>query len=254
MEKKRGKPASRLPITPENVRLSDKPPAPGRTLSSQPMASVHRSTASTRNALPPVSLTAGRNQPLARQNLYVETPHNKHSSQSHALIRQPTPLKPNSSSTCDATSGDDGCEDSIICKQCRRCKCRQCAAPRALPKGWCGDNEVSAQCIVDYCTCMKLVRCCFDVMNITDREHDGPVSDRACACCSQPQCCKRWTCMGLMSLCLPCLCCYPPLKCCLMACTACYNGVTHKGCRCDQRRSNEPGSKRLIEHENSSST
>ena len=257
---KSARPTTRVPIVRENVLLFSKPPPPP--------AHVHAAV----HAIPPsgsvpqqrtglISLTDPR-PPQSNRNVYVETPTPIKASSSHNAVisTQPTALKrPTSTSHVDATPP---CEESIICPRCDRCRCRACTAKRELPKYWCGTSrttEVSAQCVVEWCTCLKAVKCCFDILNIHDREHENPLSDRPCACCGQPHCCKRWTCMAMMSVCLPCLCLYPFLKCGLMMCTCCYNCATRKGCACSQRNPNprsgyEPGRKGLIDYENSSST
>ena len=242
MEERVKKPSSRVPIIRENVRLDSKPPPP---------AHVHRippSTSTRSQSTGLVTLMTPRSQ--AKQNLYVEAPV-KTSSGSGSVVIDSQPVSLKRQTACHV---EQECEDSIICQRCKRCRCSGCRAKRELPKHWCGTTEVSAQCVVEWCTCLKAVKCCFDVLNIHDHEHENPLSDRPCACFDQPHCCKRWTCMGLMSICLPCLCFYPFLKCGLMTCTACYNCATRKGCTCSERSTNEPGSKRLIEHENSSST
>lgn len=146
------------------------------------------------------------------------------------------------------------CQDSVICSQCGKCRCQACTQPRELPRYWLCDNkcECSVQKMVDVCSCLCCVRAyfyhCF-------KDADGDecsVSDDPCACCEQPHCCKRWTCLGIMSLCLPCLCLYWPLRCGLDCCTSIYNKCSHRGCHC--RRDRLPGSKRLLIDSESSST
>ena len=148
--------------------------------------------------------------------------------------------------------------DSIICSQCGECKCDSCTQPRELPSRWIcnGKCHCSATTIVEYCTCLCCVKavfyhCCKDY----EQDLDVVSADAPCACCSRPHCCKRWTCMALMSLCLPCLCCYWPLRCGVKMCTACYNRCSGRGCRCrkDLKKPVHQSSKRLLIESESSS-
>lgn len=126
-------------------------------------------------------------------------------------------------------------DDSIICKKCHKCRCGACTDPQELPSKWlCGNTcHVSGQCCIETASCYCCVQAVFYHCGGKD-EQDADYDCLAdpCACCSQPNCVKRWTCMALMALCLPCLCCYWPMKGCLKCCTMCYNKCRKKGCRC----------------------
>lgn len=142
--------------------------------------------------------------------------------------------------------------DSIICRRCGKCKCHQCTQHRELPHRWICGNKVrcGAMDMVEYCTCVcgvkALVYHC-----MYDGESDSGGDDDPCGCCEQAHCCKRWTLMGLLSVCFPCLCCYWPLRCGVAACTACYNRCTRRGCHCRKDKSQNM-SRLLIDSESSS--
>lgn len=175
-----------------------------------------------------------------------------------AVTSQPTTFKKEKAR--EAASGasesgggpDDGHADSIICRECRRCKCEACRTPRPLPSKWiCNDKfPCSAPALVDYCSCLCCVKGLFYHLT-KDYEMDSDVScaDKPCSCAPR-KCCARWTCLGLLSLALPCLCFYWPLRGCVRLCELGYSGVTGKGCRCHRRTeksSKAPPEKRLLD-------
>jgi hypothetical protein len=135
--------------------------------------------------------------------------------------------------------------DSIICSQCGKCRCGACTSPRQLPSKWlCGDKvNVSPETCVDYVTCVCLVKGVFYHCSKDDQDAEFECVTDPCACCNRPNCCTRWTCILAMSLCLPCMCLYPPAKCGLMACTGLYNKCRKKGCTCNNKSSNQGGKK-----------
>lgn len=150
--------------------------------------------------------------------------------------------------------------NSIICRNCGKCKCKSCVdGPKKLPSYWCGSNDVKYECSATNCveavTCLKLVKCCF-YHCYKDSEQDLDISsaDKPCACCTGPHCCKRWTSMLMCSLCVPCLCLYPPLMCCLKGATCIYNRCARKGCQCRNRHARQDVQTKglLIESESSS--
>ena len=172
---------------------------------------------------------------------------------------QPTIKKDGGSSgSTNSTTADEqhveACTDSIICPQCNKCRCDSCTQPRPLPSRWLCDNKFECsfprgvECISCVC-CVRAVfyYCCWD----SEGEEGGSVSDDPCACCERPHCCKRWTCLGAFTLCLPCLCLYWPLRGLQAMCTSCYNRCQQRGCTC--RRNHLPGSSRLLIDSESSS-
>ncbi|KAK3099617.1 hypothetical protein FSP39_007086 [Pinctada imbricata] len=134
-------------------------------------------------------------------------------------------------------------DDEIICSKCGKCKCGSCTEPQALPSKWlCGDScQVSPEAAIETCTCFCCVKGLFYHWGKDEQEGDSLCYMDPCACLGKPHCCKRWTCMGCMALCLPCLCCYWPARGALKACTLCYNKCRKKGCQC--AKSNKPSKK-----------
>ncbi|CAL1528027.1 unnamed protein product [Lymnaea stagnalis] len=124
--------------------------------------------------------------------------------------------------------------DGILCEQCGKCRCAACTEPRSLPSHWCCRNmcEVSPDNMLDVCTCFCCVKCVFYHCGA---EEDNECYENPCGCCSTPHCCQRWTVMGMMALCLPCLWTYWPAKACLAASTSCYSHCRRKGCQCNDK-------------------
>lgn len=119
----------------------------------------------------------------------------------------------------------------FICEGCGRCKCQECCAPRRLPSCWaCGQRCLcSAESAVEYSTCLCCVKGLFYHCSAQDDEDN--CADRPCSC-APAHACARWGTMGLLALCLPCLCCYPPARLCLALCQRTHDRVTRPGCRC----------------------
>nr|XP_006633010.1 PREDICTED: protein sprouty homolog 3 [Lepisosteus oculatus] len=118
----------------------------------------------------------------------------------------------------------------FICELCGRCKCEECGAPRGLPSCWaCGQRCVcSPESVVEHATCLCCVKGLFYHCSADDEDN---CADRPCSC-QQAHACARWGAMGLLSLCLPCLCCYPPARACLALCQRGYDHAKRPGCRC----------------------
>ncbi|MBN3322959.1 UCP5 protein, partial [Atractosteus spatula] len=118
----------------------------------------------------------------------------------------------------------------FICELCGRCKCEECGAPRGLPSCWaCGQRCVcSPESVVEHATCLCCVKGLFYHCSADDEDN---CADRPCSC-RQAHACARWGAMGLLSLCLPCLCCYPPARACLALCQRGYDRAKRPGCRC----------------------
>lgn len=140
----------------------------------------------------------------------------------------------------------DDKDDSIICSKCGLCRCGACTSPRELPSKWlCGDKiNVSPETAVEYATCVCCVKGVFYHCSKDDQDAEFECVSDPCACCNRPDCCKRWTCILAMSLCLPCMCLYPPAKCGLMACTGLYNKCRKKGCTCSNNKSSNQSGKK----------
>ncbi|KAK6173779.1 hypothetical protein SNE40_017179 [Patella caerulea] len=147
------------------------------------------------------------------------------------ISNQPTSVSPPLKK--DNGDNDDGHAESIICKNCGLCRCAACTEPRELPSRWCcGDKcELSAEKALEYSTCFCLVKGAFYHCGAGGQD-DNSCYENPCACCSGSHCIQRWTCITMMSVCFPCLCCYWPVRECMKAFTACYNKCRKKGCQC----------------------
>lgn len=119
----------------------------------------------------------------------------------------------------------------FICERCGRCKCHECCAPRRLPSCWaCGQRCLcSAESVVEYGTCLCCVKGLFYHCSAQDDEDN--CADQPCSC-TPGHACARWGTMGLLALCLPCLCCYPPARLCLALCQRAHDRASRPGCRC----------------------
>ena len=172
----------------------------------------------------------------------------------HGGIEKPEPGpvggsgKPSPSRAAVGPGGDpatERCKEGVICSRCGKCRCANCTQRKELPRRWIGQCECSVQQAVNCCTCLCCVQACF--YHCLARQDgaggDDEISDDPCACCERPRCCLRWTIMGLLLPCLPCLCLHCPLQCTIDACTACYNACTvHNGCQCGNEASSSGGS------------
>uniref|UniRef100_A0A8C5LUM4 Protein sprouty homolog 1 n=1 Tax=Leptobrachium leishanense TaxID=445787 RepID=A0A8C5LUM4_9ANUR len=125
----------------------------------------------------------------------------------------------------------DSTQHRFICEQCGKCKCTECTAPRTLPSCLACNRQClcSAESLVEYGTCMCLVKAAF--YHCSNNDEGDLCADNPCSC-TQSHCCSRYFCMGIISLFLPCLLCYPPAKGCLKLCRGCYDRVKRPGCRC----------------------
>ena len=167
-------------------------------------------------------------------NEYVDSPHTQKKIQSGSEKMKPQELK-------KVSSEDEQCDDSVYCKICGKCRCKACTQPKLSSK-----KQHMAKRAVDVASCMCCVKACFYHCN--DEEESGE-SDEPCACTSQPHCCSRWTTMAVLSIFLPCLCLYWPLKGCVTLCQKCYRRCSVRGCRC--RRDGDNTQEYLMEESSS---
>uniref|UniRef100_A0A182PNW6 Protein sprouty n=1 Tax=Anopheles epiroticus TaxID=199890 RepID=A0A182PNW6_9DIPT len=137
---------------------------------------------------------------------------------------------------------------SITCPRCRRCRCEECQKPRPLPSHWLCDKSClcSAETIIDYASCL----CCVKALYYhCSKEHeferevmgpDGTIETETVSCADDPCSCvphkrtTRWGCLGALSMVLPCLWCYWPMRGCVAVCARCYAKHSRHGCRCTQ--------------------
>ncbi|XP_069683031.1 protein sprouty [Periplaneta americana] len=139
--------------------------------------------------------------------------------------------------TSGTTSGD--CfRGSIICPECGRCRCESCRQPRPLPSRWLCNNACfcSAETSLDYASCLCCVKGLF--YHCSKDYEDGATgscADDPCSC-GPHRLLARWGCLAALSLALPCLWCYWPLRGCVGLCEKCYARYSSQGCRCEPRR------------------
>ncbi|XP_069319787.1 protein sprouty homolog 3 [Eulemur rufifrons] len=121
-------------------------------------------------------------------------------------------------------------EHLFICEECGRCKCFSCTAARPLPSCWLCNQRClcSAESLLDYGTCLCCVKGLFYHCSTDDEDN---CADEPCSC-GPSSCFVRWAAMSLISLFLPCLCCYLPTRGCLHLCQKGYDSLQRPGCRC----------------------
>lgn len=162
-------------------------------------------------------------------------PRNNTRINTQSVIVQPTVTTFKKEKYTDVAERLEDHGDSIICRQCGKCKCESCKSSKQLPSRWiCNDKCLcSVQNVVDYCTCLCCVKGLFYHW-AKDYDMDGAsCADNPCSCGPQHRY-ARWACMGVMSILLPCLCLYWPLNGCVKLCGVSYAKVTNRGCSCTQ--------------------
>lgn len=135
------------------------------------------------------------------------------------------------------TSASDQ-SNSIRCPQCARCLCEKCKQPRQLPSKWFCDNNClcSAETIIDYASCLCCVKALFYHCS---KDHELDCESETIRCAEDPCSCvpykrtSRWGCLSVLSILLPCLCCYWPMRGCVSLCAKCYAKYSRRGCRCN---------------------
>lgn len=128
--------------------------------------------------------------------------------------------------------------NSIVCPQCNRCRCEKCQGPRKLPETWICDEHVlcSAETIIDYVSCLCCVKGLFYHCS---KDHELDCESETIRCAEDPCSCvpykrtSRWGCLSVLSILLPCLWCYWPMRGCVSLCAKCYATHTRHGCRCN---------------------
>lgn len=126
---------------------------------------------------------------------------------------------------------------SIMCAACKRCKCEECRRPRQLPSRWICDNTClcSAETIIDYTSCLCCVKALFYHCS---KDHEIECEGDSISCADDPCSClphkrtQRWAWLSALSLALPCLWFYWPMRGCVAICAKCYARHSRHGCRC----------------------
>ena len=178
------------------------------------------------------SEVVGKRPLLASQQLSVIQP-------SSSTLKKRTDLGP--SSDFDSVNSPVTTE-SIICRDCGRCRCKACREPRRLPEHYLCHKKClcSTETVVDTVSGMCLVKALFYHCGKDYAAEADSVFENPCSC-SGDFAAARWGCMAAMSLVMPCLLCYLPMKACSKACEAVYAKMTTIGCRCDVKMSDGSG-------------
>ena len=158
--------------------------------------------------------------------------------QPRARSPEPAVVQRDKDSHFDTNDADaphcEGGGDPAACECCGRCRCTRCASPRALPTCWLCEKRClcSASAALEYATCLCCVQALFYHCSQTDVGDSGDSwADNPCSC-RRAHCALRWGCLGLLSLAMPCLLCYPPGRAALNLCQTVYDRATRPGCRC----------------------
>ncbi|XP_055701282.1 protein sprouty [Phlebotomus papatasi] len=142
--------------------------------------------------------------------------------------------------------------NSITCPQCNRCRCEECQRPRQLPSRWVCDKTClcSAETVIDYASCLCCVKALYYHCS-KDHEMDNGEGD-SISCADDPCSClphrrpTRWGCLAALSLVLPCLWCYWPMRGCVAACAKCYARHARHGCRCPRGKAHSSAISSLV--------
>ncbi|KAM7043369.1 protein sprouty homolog 3 [Acridotheres tristis] len=150
----------------------------------------------------------------------------------HSLVRtQPRPGEPKAEECAGKGAARAAQHGHVVrCEACGRCRCPRCTAARSLPSCWLCNQRClcSAESLLDYGTCLCCVKGLFYHCSTDDED---TCADDPCSC-GPGSCCARWAAMSVLSLLLPCLCCYFPTLGCLKLCQRGYDGLKRPGCRC----------------------
>lgn len=136
--------------------------------------------------------------------------------------------KKKSSKTSRSSSA---CRESIICQRCGRCRCLECAR-----------HTTSHPAVVEVCSCASCVRRVVEFrrrqrLQYSDDDDDDIATTADLCSCSPPRsdCRRRWALLVVLSVFLPCLCLYWPLRCVAAACSRCAGRRQVRGCHCVER-------------------
>lgn len=110
------------------------------------------------------------------------------------------------------------------CPQCGNCTKppKRETQSRSRSPAHCWTCNQRCLCNVDTCVETATCVCCVKGLfyHCLSHEDEDSYADEPCSCQSDKKC-LRWTLMGMLSLCLPCLCCYPVARGCIKLCRAC---------------------------------
>lgn len=143
--------------------------------------------------------------------------------------------------------GDASLANPILCPRCGVCRCEQCQSPRPLPQTWVCNKTClcSAESIIDYASCLCCAKALFyHCARDNDMDCDDgtgtPCVDNPCSCGPYKRT-QRWGWLGALSIVLPCLWCYWPMRGCIKLCEKCYSRFAGRRCRCQGNGSSAGG-------------
>ncbi|XP_077975903.1 uncharacterized protein LOC144431945 [Styela clava] len=120
------------------------------------------------------------------------------------------------------------------CPQCGNCNKQSKRETRARCRSSAHCWTCNQRCLCNVDTCVETATCVCCVKGLfyhcLSHEDEDSYADEPCSCQSDKRC-LRWTLMGMLSLCLPCLCCYPIARGCVKICRTC-SGCVKSGCQC----------------------
>lgn len=217
------------------------PPSSRAVIHQRPVRTMNLSSPTTTpptRPVPPVTLTVPRPENERSANEYVETPFRPVAPPPPAPPRParlelppiPVTKQPAASFTKDPPP-ECATRPSIMCPDCGRCRCESCQQPRPLPQKWVCNNSylISADSVIDYTSCLCCVKGLF--YHCSESDGDQSCADAPCGCNPDKRV-ARWSCLTALSLVLPCLWLYWPLRGCKRVVEACYARHSRTGCRC----------------------
>lgn len=119
---------------------------------------------------------------------------------------------------CPYDGSTPNLKDGLSIKE--RLMCKYCVEPYSEEwnhKGACANAPDCFRTCIETISGIKCAECML-YHCMKDSEGDSP---QPCQCSKEPGCTRRWLGLALLSLLVPCLWCYPPLKACHWICVSC---------------------------------
>ncbi|XP_062129549.1 protein sprouty [Drosophila sulfurigaster albostrigata] len=228
-----------------NKFASQAPPAPPRNGLSFAAAATTAAAAATATATTQPITQAITKQPSNNSNSNSSKEHMhaleellQQQQQQHQQQHQQLPGSGGQLGASIVLGGDPSLLNPIVCPRCGHCRCEQCQSPRPLPQTWVCNKTClcSAESIIDYASCLCCAKALFyHCARDNDMDCDDgtgtPCVDNPCSCGPYKRT-QRWGWLGALSIVLPCLWCYWPMRGCIKLCEKCYARFAGRGCRC----------------------
>lgn len=138
------------------------------------------------------------------------------------------------STRCRVKSGDI----NYTCPRCGKCRHSDRLDPDPRPDEsyashcWLCNRRCLCLCNVDSCVEKASCLCCVRGLfyHCSNYEDNDMLADKPCSCQSD-KCCMRWTLLGALSICFPCLLFYPVARGCAKLCRTC-SSESEQDCQC----------------------